>query len=99
MRALLLAVLDHQRRFVQPRRVQPHVVELSGDGVADWLRTNAPLAGVSRHELVGETAFLYCADAELPAAALAREAGLRVLRRPANLEDVFLELTGREELP
>ncbi|HRO57931.1 MAG TPA: nodulation factor ABC transporter ATP-binding protein NodI, partial [Burkholderiaceae bacterium] len=41
-------------------------------------------------------AFLYCDDAEAPAAAEARGAGLRVLRRPANLEDVFLELTGRE---
>ena len=54
-----------------PRQVsgsQPHVVELSGDGVAGWLQASAPLAGVSRCELVGETAFLYCTDADSPAA-------------------------------
>ena len=28
--------------------------------------------------------------------ALARQSGLRTLHRPANLEDVFLKLTGRE---
>lgn len=98
-----LAVVDHGRLIAEgtaesliAAHVQPNVVELSGDGVADWLQANAPLAGVSHHELVGETAFLYCADAESPAAARARAAGLRVLRRAANLEDVFLELTGRE---
>ena len=98
-----LAVVDHGRLIAEgtaesliAAHVQPNVVELSGDGVADWLQANAPLAGVSHHELVGETAFLYCAEAESPAAARARAAGLRVLRRPANLEDVFLELTGRE---
>ena len=31
-----------------------------------------------------------------PIAALANEHGLRSLHRPANLEDLFLKLTGRQ---
>lgn len=75
--------------------IEPRVVELSGDGATRWAgEQGAALAG--RVELVGETAFLYCTGDDGEAARLASAAGLRVLRRPANLEDVFLKLTGRE---
>ena len=77
------------------REIEPHVVEVSGDGVARWLGgvTAAPW---SRAELVGDTAFLYCADGAAAARIARDEAGLRALLRPANLEDVFLKLTGRD---
>ena len=52
-----------------------------------------------RLEMVGETAFFYCHDAGPLLAALddaQRPGGLRYVHRAANLEDVFLKLTGRE---
>jgi lipooligosaccharide transport system ATP-binding protein len=75
--------------------IEAQVVEVSGDGATDWARVHGD-ALAARTELVGETAFLYCGQDEAVAARRAAEAGLRVLRRPANLEDVFLKLTGRE---
>ena len=49
-----------------------------------------------RHELSGETAFCYADDPRELLASLQGRANLRYLHRPANLEDVFLKLTGRE---
>ncbi|WP_425248945.1 nodulation factor ABC transporter ATP-binding protein NodI [Bradyrhizobium huanghuaihaiense] len=47
-------------------------------------------------EVSGETLFCYAAHPEQVRAELRGRAGLRVLQRPPNLEDVFLQLTGRE---
>jgi lipooligosaccharide transport system ATP-binding protein len=47
-------------------------------------------------EVAGETAFCYAADAAPLLADLAARAGVRYLHRPANLEDLFIKLTGRE---
>ena len=44
----------------------------------------------------GETAFCYVDDAQPLLAHLHGYGELRYLHRPANLEDVFLKLTGRE---
>ena len=53
--------------------------------------------GFSRRvEVSGETAFCYVEDAAPLLAHLAAWPALRTLHRPANLEDVFLKLTGRE---
>lgn len=49
-----------------------------------------------RTEISGETLFCYVSDPEPLNARLRGRAGLRYLHRPANLEDVFLRLTGRE---
>ena len=49
-----------------------------------------------RLELAGETAFCYARDAAPLLADLATRAGVRYLHRPANLEDLFIKLTGRE---
>lgn len=49
-----------------------------------------------RTEISGETLFCYVSDTEPLNARLRGRAGLRYLHRPANLEDVFLRLTGRE---
>jgi lipooligosaccharide transport system ATP-binding protein len=49
-----------------------------------------------RLEQAGETAFCYAADAKPLLADLASRAGVRYLHRPANLEDLFIKLTGRD---
>lgn len=100
-----LAIIDHGRRIAMDTpaaliasQIEPHVVEATGDAVARWARELAP-ALAARVEVVGETAFAYCATLEAATAAgasAAAIASLRVLQRPANLEDVFLKLTGRD---
>ena len=47
-------------------------------------------------EVAGETAFCYAADPQPLLTDLATRAGVRYLHRPANLEDLFIKLTGRE---
>jgi lipooligosaccharide transport system ATP-binding protein len=49
-----------------------------------------------RLELAGETAFCYATDPRPLLDDLALRPGLRYLHRPANLEDLFIKLTGRE---
>jgi lipooligosaccharide transport system ATP-binding protein len=103
-----LAILDAGRILVQgtPREViaahiEPQVVEVFGEwdntgaGAAAWAEANAATFS-KRCEISGETAFCYTDDATALLAHLARQPGLRSLHRPANLEDVFLKLTGRE---
>ena len=46
--------------------------------------------------LAGETAICYARDAAPLLAELAHANGVRYLHRPANLEDLFIKLTGRE---
>jgi len=75
--------------------IEPEVVEVYGEGVEEWLaaRGNALSA---RAELHGETAFCYLEDPAPVVASLRAFPRLRFVHRPANLEDVFLKLTGRE---
>jgi lipooligosaccharide transport system ATP-binding protein len=54
----------------------------------------APFA--ARTEISGETLFCYVDDPQPVHQRLRQRADLRYLHRPANLEDVFLRLTGRE---
>ena len=44
----------------------------------------------------GDTVFFYTHDARPLLQALAAHSHLRTLHRPANLEDLFLKLTGRQ---
>jgi lipooligosaccharide transport system ATP-binding protein len=97
-----IAIMDGGRfiaegtpRELIARYIEPHVVEVHGDGFAEWAATDgARLA--ARVEKSGETAFCYTAEPASLLANLAQRAGLRYLHRPASLEDVFLKLTGRE---
>ncbi len=96
-----IAIMDRGRfiaegspRALILRHIEPHVVEVHGDGLDAWAATGARLC--SRLERSGETVFCYTADAAPLIASLERAPGLRYLHRPANLEDVFLKLTGRE---
>jgi len=71
------------------------VIEVHGDGVISWADREA--GGLAtRLEKSGDTVFCYAADPAPLLASLSRLQDLRYLHRPANLEDVFLKLTGRE---
>jgi lipooligosaccharide transport system ATP-binding protein len=97
-----LAVLDNGKLISQgtPRElieqnIEPQVVEVFGETAEAW--ANEFAAGFSqRYELSGETVFCYVRDAQALVAHLQAQSALRYLHRPANLEDVFLKLTGRE---
>ena len=96
-----LAVLDHGRLVTQgsPRQliaehIEPQVVEVFGDGAAAFAAAHRQLA--ARTEVAGETAFFYCLDSQPLLTALAALPALRYVHRAANLEDVFLKLTGRD---
>jgi len=97
-----LAILDHGRMVAEdsPRdliaqHIEPMVVEIFGEGVAQWASEHAAQYA-KRFEVSGETAFCYVDDAQPLLAYLQEHAELRYVYRPANLEDVFLKLTGRE---
>ncbi len=97
-----LAIIDHGRLLAEgaphaliAEHVEPEVVEVYGEGVEAWYAAHAgPLS--RRAELHGETAFCYTDAAAPLVASLAGEARLRFVHRRANLEDLFLKLTGRE---
>ncbi len=96
-----LLVMDRGRVIVQgtPRaliaeHIEPQVVEVHGQGLEGWVARAKGLA--PRVELAGETAFCYAADVAPVLASLAGQDELAYLHRPANLEDVFLKLTGRD---
>ncbi len=100
-----LAVIDHGRLIAEgaPREliaahIESQVVEVYGDGATDWAaHSNAHgQALADRVEISGETVFCYTHRAEPLLQDLAAADGLRYLHRPANLEDLFLKLTGRE---
>jgi len=97
-----LAILDHGRSVAEdsPRaliaqHIEPQVVEVFGEGVAQWANLFAAQFS-KRFEVSGETAFCYVRDAQPLLNHLEGHTELRYLYRPANLEDVFLKLTGRE---
>ncbi len=101
-----LLVLDHGQKIAEgkPRELiaehlEPDVVEVYGQG-ALALATEAGHAALralaARVEVSGETVFFYTQDAKPLLAGLNALGGLRTLHRPANLEDLFLKLTGRQ---
>jgi lipooligosaccharide transport system ATP-binding protein len=85
---------DAPRKLISAQ-IEPHVVEIFGDGVRDFARDIAP-RHAQRVELTGETAFCYCRDAAPLLESLQGYGSLRALSRAANLEDVFIKLTGRD---
>ncbi len=97
-----LLVLDHGKKMVEgtPRQLindnlEPDVVEVYGVGALALL--DSPLkAMAARVEVSGETVFFYTQDSKRLIEALAAYPQLRTLHRPANLEDLFLKLTGRQ---
>ena len=89
-----VAVGEDTPRGLIESQIEPHVVELYGDEAGDWAARCTGLC--ERTERAGETLFCYTHQPD-PLMENLRHCGeLRYLHRPANLEDVFLKLTGRE---
>ena len=97
-----LLVLDHGKKMVEgtPRtlietHLEPDVVEVFGPQALQLMQS--PMAALAnRVESSGDTVFFYTQDAAPLLQALSAMPGLRTLHRPANLEDLFLKLTGRQ---
>lgn len=97
-----LAVMDYGQLIAEgsPREliaqhIESQVLEVYGDGAAAW-GAQQGRAQAARYEVSGETIFCYTDDAQPLLHGLAHTANVRYVHRPANLEDVFLKLTGRE---
>ena len=100
-----LLVLDHGKKIAEgkPRdliaqHLEPDVVEVYGVGALALVESpHSPLRALaSRVEVSGETVFFYTSNAPELLQALHAHPQLRTLHRPANLEDLFLKLTGRK---
>ena len=97
-----LLVLDHGKKMTEgaPRQLiadnlEPDVVEVYGAGALALV--DSPLKSLAaRVEVSGETVFFYTQDSKQLLEALTNYPQLRTLHRPANLEDLFLKLTGRQ---
>lgn len=97
-----LLLLDHGKKIAEgtPRdliaqHLEPDVVEVYGqDALA---LADSPLVQLAqRTEVSGETVFFYTTDAAPLLQELSTHVGLRTMHRPANLEDLFLKMTGRQ---
>ncbi len=100
--ATRLAVIDRGTliacdtpRALIAAHVEPEVIEVYGDDAKAWADANGRRLA-ARLETAGETAFCYAEDPRPLLAALAQAHRVRYLHRPANLEDLFIKLTGRE---
>ena len=97
-----LLVLDHGRKIAEGRprdliaqHLEPDVVEVYGQGALALV--DSPLKTLAaRVEVSGETVFFYTDDARRCWMRWRLIRKLRTLHRPANLEDLFLKLTGRQ---
>ncbi len=97
-----LLVLNHGRKIAEgkPRdliqeHLEPDVVEVFG-GDPQHIASSAARSYAKRVEVSGDTVFFYTDTATPLLQALGTTPGLRTLHRPANLEDLFLKLTGRQ---
>ena len=96
-----LLVLDHGRKIAEgtPRgligeHLESDVVEVYGDGAKAIAQAHGALA--QRVETSGETVFFYLREPRPLLQLLSHDHSVRYLHRPANLEDLFLKLTGRQ---
>lgn len=97
-----LLVLDHGKKIAEGRprdliaqHLEPDVVEVYGVGALALV--DSPLKALAaRVEVSGETVFFYTQNAKQLLDGLAEYPKLRTLHRPANLEDLFLKMTGRQ---
>ena len=96
-----LAIMDRGRIIAEgsPRtliseHIESQVVEVHGPGCERWMKHARGLA--PRIERAGETVFCYAEQVEPVLTDLRGRGDLAYLHRPANLEDLFLKLTGRD---
>jgi lipooligosaccharide transport system ATP-binding protein len=97
-----LKIIDHgvtlaegEPRALIAAHIEPEVVEVYGEGVEAWYEARGKSL-CDRSELHGETVFCYLRDASRAVQDLRSSPQLRFMHRRANLEDLFLKLTGRE---
>ena len=97
-----VAIMDRGRIIAEgaPRalvetHIEPSVVEVYGEHVSAW-STEFGARLCERFEMAGETLFCYTRNGDALLQNLRAQSGMRYLHRPANLEDVFLKLTGRD---
>ncbi|WP_050479913.1 ATP-binding cassette domain-containing protein [Herbaspirillum rhizosphaerae] len=97
-----LAVIDHGRMIAEgspqdliAQHIEAEVIEAYGENARAWAERHGR-DHAARIEHSGETAFCYTNDAQSLLTTLPHVQGVRYLHRPANLEDLFLKLTGRE---
>ncbi|XIA67566.1 nodulation factor ABC transporter ATP-binding protein NodI [Bradyrhizobium sp. TZ2] len=96
-----LCVLEEGRKIVEGKphalideQVGCQVIEIYGGNPRELSALVTPYA--RRIEVSGETVFCYASNPDEVRVQLRGRAGLRLLQRPPDLEDVFLRLTGRE---
>ena len=96
-----LVIMDEGRILEQgtpaaliKKHVEPEVIEVRGE--EKLARQVLESTGDGRFEAIGDTYYYYTRDARAVVKHLEGIPHLTFLRRPANLEDVFLKLTGRE---
>ena len=96
-----LAIMDRGRVIAQgtPREliaehIERQVLEVHGPGYEGWMERAKALA--PRVERAGDTVFCYAESVEALLETLSASGELSYLHRQANLEDVFLKLTGRD---
>lgn len=97
-----IVLMDHGRILADgaPRdliasHIEPHVLEVHGQDVVRWQETLTRSEPV-RQERVGDSLYFYGEQLQPLVASLDAWPKLRYSYRPANLEDVFLRLTGRD---
>jgi lipooligosaccharide transport system ATP-binding protein len=87
-------ITEGSPRELIEKTIEPDVVEVFGDDLASLKDRISAYA--TRIEMSGETLFAYTNTPKPLTDVLSQFQGIRVLHRPANLEDVFIKLTGRE---
>lgn len=88
-------VADRPTRELLREHIEPQVLEVRGGGRHAWHRQALHDTAV-RCEEIGEAALYYGENLHDLMQSLEGWPDLRYLHRPANLEDVFFRLTGRE---
>ncbi len=90
-------ILDRGTPFALIRRhVEPEVVEIRGVEHTVRAVLDGTAAEGCRIEAIGDTFYCYARETRALVARLEREPALSFLHRPANLEDLFLRITGRK---
>ncbi|MFW5970056.1 MAG: ATP-binding cassette domain-containing protein, partial [Halofilum sp. (in: g-proteobacteria)] len=88
-------VAEGRPRDLIARHIEPCVLELRGGAAWHWGRGEG-ISLAARSEDVGDTLLLYAHDDSELLASLGEAPTIEYLSRRANLEDVFLRLTGHE---
>ena len=97
-----VTVMDHGRlldsghpRALVREHIERYVIEVQGEGLDRWHAETATGLAL-RSERAGDSILYYLEEEQPLLQALSAQQALTYLQRPANLEDVFLKLTGRE---